>query len=65
MNGFVISVGAYIKPLLEKSKTIASHIGKVNVEMGETSCKVPLAIDYIKKIESKNRIGIKRKTSFC
>jgi len=65
MNGFVISVGAYIKPLLEKSKLIAKMIGKVDVEMGGTSCKVPLAIDYINKIESKDRVGKKRKTSFC
>jgi len=65
MNGFVISVGAYIAPLLNKSKEVAKKIGKVNVEMGGTSCKVPLAIDYIEKIESKDRIGKKRKTSFC
>jgi 3-methyladenine DNA glycosylase AlkD len=65
MNGFVISVGAYLAPLLNKSKDVAKKIGKVDVEMGGTSCKVPLAIDYIEKIESKDRVGKKRKTSFC
>jgi len=65
MNGFVISVGAYIAPLLTKSKEVAKKIGKVDVEMGGMSCKVPLAIDYINKIESKDRVGKKRKTSFC
>ena len=29
--------------------------------MGGTSCKVPLATDYIKKVEDKGRIGKKRK----
>ncbi|MDA3952029.1 MAG: DNA alkylation repair protein [Bacteroidales bacterium] len=65
MNGFVISVGTYFQPLHDKSKLIAKKIGKVNVEMGGTSCKVPLATNYIKKVENMNRIGVKRKTSFC
>ena len=65
MNGFVISVGAYLKPLLDKSKEVAKLIGKVDVEMGGTSCKVPLASEYIEKIESRNKIGVIRKTSFC
>jgi 3-methyladenine DNA glycosylase AlkD len=65
MNGFVISVGSYIKPLHKKSKEIAAQIGKVSVEMGGTSCKVPLATDYIEKIKTQFKVGIKRKTSFC
>jgi len=65
MNGFVISVGAYLKPLLDNSKEIAKQIGKVDVDVGGTSCKVPLATEYIEKVESRNKIGVKRKTSFC
>lgn len=65
MNGFVISVGTYIGSLNEKSKLVASKIGKVDVEMGGTACKVPLAKEYIEKVESKNKVGIKRKTAFC
>lgn len=65
MNGFVISVGSYFKPLLEKSKSVAQKIGKVNVDVGGTACKVPLAADYILKVEKMDRIGKKRKTSFC
>ena len=49
MNGFVISVGTYIEGLTKKSKEVASRIGKVNVNMGGTACKVPLATDYINK----------------
>ena len=65
MNNFVISAGSHIESLNKKSKEVAKHIGKVNVEMGGTACKVPMALDYIKKIEDKNKVGIKRKTAFC
>lgn len=65
MNGFVIAVGAYVEPLLKQAKATAKKIGKVEVEMGKTSCRVPLAAEYIEKIESKGRIGKKRKTLKC
>lgn len=65
MNGFVISVGGYVKPLLKKAKQVAKKIGKVEVDVGDTSCKVPLASDYISKIEDKGRIGKKRKSIRC
>ena len=65
MNGFVISVAACVKPLLKESKSTAKKIGKVEVEMGKTSCKVPLATDYIAKMESSGRIGRKRKSIKC
>jgi 3-methyladenine DNA glycosylase AlkD len=65
MNGFVISVGSYLKPLHKKSIEIAVQIGKVNVKMDGTSCKVPLAKEYIEKVKTRFKVGIKRKTSFC
>lgn len=65
MNGFVIAVGCYIPELTKKSKEIAQRIGKVNVYMGGTSCKVPFATDYIKKVEARNSIGKKRKKARC
>ncbi len=65
MNLFVISVGGYVKPLLNKAKAAARQIGEVTVDMGETACKVPNALAYIEKIESMGRIGKKRKTMRC
>jgi 3-methyladenine DNA glycosylase AlkD len=65
MNGFVISVGAYVTELSEDAKKFADYIGKVQVDVGNTACKVPLATEYIKKIEVKNRVGLKRKTCIC
>lgn len=65
MNGFLISVGTYVKPLLEDAKRVAESIGKVEVNMGKTSCKVPLATEYIAKVEKMGRVGKKRKTIVC
>ncbi len=65
MNGFVISVGTYVKPLLSAAKQTAKTIGVVSVDMGDTACKVPLATDYIKKVETMGRVGKKRKTAKC
>lgn len=65
MNGFVLSVGCYVTELKEEAKAVAEHIGKVHVDVGNTACKVPLALEYIQKVEDKNRVGMKRKTCIC
>jgi hypothetical protein len=65
MNGFVIAVGAYVRPLLKAAKAAAKKIGTVSVDMGDTACKVPLATEYIEKVESMGRVGRKRKTMKC
>ena len=65
MNGFVIAVGTYIKDLTDKSKKVAENMGTVTVDMGGTTCKVPLASEYIQKVVDKGRIGTKRKTVRC
>ena len=65
MNGFIIAIGTYIKDLTDKANTIAIKIGKVNVDMNGTACKVPLATEYIHKAIETGRIGKKRKTARC
>lgn len=65
MNQFVISTGSYIAALNEKAKKVGSNIGKVHVDVGQTACKVPLAKEYIEKVEAKGRIGKKRKEARC
>lgn len=65
MNGFVIAVGSYVLPLSKQAKATARKLGKVEVDMGGTSCKVPLATEYIKKVENSGRAGKKRKTIKC
>ena len=65
MNGFVIAVGSYVRPLSRKAKAVAKKLGKVEVDMNGTSCKVPLATEYIQKVEKAGRLGKKRKTVKC
>lgn len=65
MNGFVIAIGTYITVLNQKAKDIAVKIGPVNVIMDGTACKVPLAVDYISKVEVSGKVGKKRKTARC
>ena len=65
MNGFVISVGWYVKPLLAEAKSAAKKIDIVNVDVGDTACKVPVAGDYIAKNEAAQKIGKKKNTIRC
>ena len=65
MNSFVICVGSYVNSLTTTAKQVGQKIGKVSVDMGETACKVPLAVDYIEKVEQRGTIGKKKKTAKC
>lgn len=65
MNGFVMSVGSYIEELNQRALEAANHIGKVDVYMGKTSCKVPNAKEQIEKIISMDRVGKKHKRCIC
>src|SRR6185437_3950927 len=49
MNGFVIAVGTYVQPLTDLALQTAEKVGKVSVDVGDTSCKVPNATEYIEK----------------
>lgn len=63
MNGFVIASGTFISELTQKSIKVAKNIGKINVEMGGTACKVPLANDYLENAIKQGIIGKKRKSA--
>ncbi len=65
MNGFVISVGAYVVALTEDAEATAKAVGEVKVDMDGTACKVPEAIGYIDKIRQRGSLGKKRKTAKC
>lgn len=65
MNGFVIAIGSYVPALTEKALETAQKIGKVLVYTGKTACKVPLATEYIDKVRSTDRVGVKRKMARC
>jgi 3-methyladenine DNA glycosylase AlkD len=65
MNAFMIAVGTYVKPLLSKAKAIARQVGPVSIDVGDTSCKIRLASEYIAKVEAAGKVGKKRKTIRC
>ena len=65
MNSFVIALGSYVQPLSDLAMQTARKIGRVEVDMGDTACKVPYAPDYIKKVKDRGAIGKKRKTVRC
>jgi 3-methyladenine DNA glycosylase AlkD len=65
MNLFVISVAGYVKPLSKQAKAIAQKLGNLSVDMGDTSCRVPVATEMIAKMEARGKIGVKRKTMRC
>lgn len=65
MNQFVISVGSYVTALHQEAMEAAAAIGNVYVDVGQTACKVPLATEYISKVEARGKRGVKRKTCIC
>ncbi len=65
MNGFVIALGACVDSVTPLAIQTAEKIGPVSVDMGNTSCRVPFAPDYIRKIEQRGSIGKKRKSARC
>ena len=65
MNNFVICVGAYVQPLSAEAIATARKLGPVTVDMGNTSCDVPVATDYIQKAIDRGSLTKKKKTVKC
>lgn len=65
MNGFVIAAGCFVEALNAKATAIAKEIGKLEIDMNGTACKVPYAPDYIKKVIDKGYLGKKKKMARC
>jgi 3-methyladenine DNA glycosylase AlkD len=65
MNSFVIVVGSYVAPMTKRAMAVAAEIGEVEVDLGDTACKVPGAVASIEKVQAAGRIGVKKKTIRC
>lgn len=65
MNGLVIAVGTAVAPLQERALQTAAAIGEVDVDVGGTACKVPVAADYIAKVLARTGAPRKKKTLRC
>lgn len=58
MNNFIIAAGGYVNELIVEAMRIGKAIGKLTIDMGNTSCKVPYSPDYIQKMLDR---GVKKK----
>lgn len=65
MNSFIICCGTYVAPLADNAIAVARKIGKLEIDMGDTDCKVPEAESYIIKCRKGAPIAPKRKTTRC
>jgi 3-methyladenine DNA glycosylase AlkD len=65
MNFFVIAVGSYVKSLTDTAIQVGEKIGPVAADKRNTSCEVPSAHDYIRKVQKRGAIGKKRKMAKC
>lgn len=65
MNGFIICAGAYVDGLTQKAIDIGEEVGKVEVDMLGTACKVPPVGPYLQKMMDGGRVGKKRKQARC
>ncbi len=65
MNNFVISCGTYVAPLGAKAIATARKLGRIEVDVGDTDCRIPDAESYIMKSRRGAPIAPKRKTVRC
>ena len=65
MNSFIIATGSYVSSLTKAALQAGEKIGVVTADLGDNSCKIPFAPDYIRKVETRGAIGKKRKTVKC
>ena len=49
MNAFVIACGTYVAALGQPAIATARKLGRVEIDLGDTACKVPEAESYIMK----------------
>ena len=65
MNGFIIAVGSYVTSLTDDAINTSKKIGQIKVDMNGTACKIPDAVQYIKKARDKGTLGKKKKMARC
>lgn len=59
MNNAIIAIGGR-NASLKKAVRVAKSVGKVEVDHGETGCKTPDAVPYIKRVEAHRKATAKR-----
>lgn len=65
MNSFAFCAGTCCAPLAEKAIVAARKMGKVEVDMRKTDCKMPNTEDYIPKSRRCQPVPPKKQTARC
>jgi 3-methyladenine DNA glycosylase AlkD len=65
MNCFILAAGQCVEALTDPALATADKVGKVEVDMGDTSCKVPDAGAYLRSMIDRGMIGRKKKHARC
>lgn len=65
MNNFVIASGTFVVSIHNDAFITAEKIGRLDIDMRDTSCKVPYAPDYLEKVALMERVGKKKKSCRC
>jgi 3-methyladenine DNA glycosylase AlkD len=65
MNCFVIAAGQGVEALTDSALATADKAGKVEVDMGDTACKVTDAGAYLRNMIERGMIGRKKKHARC
>jgi len=65
MNGFVMAAGQCVEGMIDAAIATAEKMGKVEVDMGDTSCKVHDAAAYLRDMVERGMLGRKKKKARC
>jgi 3-methyladenine DNA glycosylase AlkD len=65
MNGFLLAIGTFVRPLSNEAVATAKRIGPIHVDMNGTACNVPDVGEYVAKVEKMGRVGKKKKQARC
>ena len=65
MNCFIIAAGQGVEALTDAALATADKVGKVEVDMGDTACKVTDAGAYLRSMIDRGMIGRKKKHARC
>jgi len=65
MNCYMIAAGQCVTKLTDAALATAEKVGKVEVDMGDTACKVTDAGAYLRSMIDRGMMGRKKKTARC
>jgi len=65
MNSFLMAAGQCVMPLTDTALAVADKIGKVEVDMGDTECKVHVPSAYLRSMIERGMLGRKKKRARC